>query len=78
MGGWNELRLEAQGDQFDAWLNGRWTASFTNPDRYRGKPASADRHAGFVGVLMSKGCGSIRRIEIEERPRASSADDRPP
>jgi hypothetical protein len=65
-GAWNELELEVQGEHYVARLNGRETSRFTNPDPYRGKPASSDPHAGFLGFFVRKGQLRLRNIEVEE------------
>ena len=66
-GDWNELEVEVAGSCHVARLNGKQTASFANPDSYRGKPASAAPHAGFIGLLIRKGEVWLRNIEVEVR-----------
>jgi lipid-binding SYLF domain-containing protein len=68
VGDWNELELDVEENRFTVRLNGKETAQFTNSDSYRGKPASADPRAGFVGLLMRKGRMAVRDVELEERP----------
>lgn len=62
--GWNELEVEARGNDFIVRLNGVETAKLTNDDEWRGKPASANADAGFVGVLL----GDPTRKPQERRP----------
>jgi hypothetical protein len=66
-GDWNDLEVEVEGHRHVARLNGRQTARFNNPDPYRGKPASAAAHAGFIGLFMRKGEVWLRDIEVEDR-----------
>jgi len=63
---WNDLEVEIEGARHVVRLNGKQTARFVNPDAYRGKPASATPHAGFIGVGMRKGEVWLRNVEVEE------------
>jgi len=73
IGDWNDLELEVEENRFTVRLNGKETAQFTNSDTYRGKAASADPHAGFVGLLMRKGRMAVRNIDLEERAHGEQA-----
>jgi lipid-binding SYLF domain-containing protein len=64
VGDWNDLELDVEGNHFSVRLNGKETAQFVNSDSYRGKPASADPHAGFISLLLRKGRMAVRQIEI--------------
>ncbi len=50
-GDWNELEVEARGNEYTVRLNGVETARFTNSDEWRGKPARSGEDAGYVGIL---------------------------
>ncbi|MBI5548036.1 MAG: DUF1080 domain-containing protein [Deltaproteobacteria bacterium] len=62
---WNELEIQVTGSQYTMRLNGRETARFSNADRYRGKPAAAGPHSGFIGVLMRRGSASFSNVQVE-------------
>jgi lipid-binding SYLF domain-containing protein len=66
IGDWNDLELDVEENRFTVRLNGKETAQFTNPDSYRGKPASTHPHAGFIGLLMRNGRMDVRNVELEE------------
>jgi hypothetical protein len=53
-GDWNEIELEARGNDFKVRLNGKETARFTNNDSYRAKLAASGPDAGYVGILMGE------------------------
>lgn len=78
IGDWNDLELEVEDNRFNVRLNGKETARFTNPDAYRGKPASTDPHAGFIGLLMRNGRMAVRNIELDEHaPEEDKTEDQP-
>ena len=51
-GEWNEIEIEARGDDYTVRLNGVETARFTNTDSWRGRLAASGTEAGHVGILM--------------------------
>jgi len=51
---WNDLEVEMRGDELSVRLNGVETARLSNTDNYRGQPAAADPHAGFIGIVAGE------------------------
>jgi hypothetical protein len=62
-GDWNEITIEAHGNEFTVRLNGVETARFANPDTGRGVAASAIESSGYIGFLL----GAERRTAATPR-----------
>jgi 3-keto-disaccharide hydrolase/GMC oxidoreductase len=62
---WHELEIEVIGQRYRVVLNGEQATSFENSDGYRGKPHSADRASGFIGVQTHTGNVAFRDIRIK-------------
>ncbi|MGC4117101.1 MAG: DUF1080 domain-containing protein [Myxococcales bacterium] len=66
----NELEVEVHGEELVVRLNGAETARYANSDEWRGKPASENAQAGFIGLLLGE--------EPRARRGQSGPETRPP
>lgn len=60
-GEWHELRVEAHGQRYRAFLDGKATTELKNTDAFRGKPPESDPASGFVGIRLERG-----RVELDQ------------
>ncbi len=65
-GVWHDYEVEVTGDLYKLKLNGQPTATFTNTDPKRGRPASEDPFFGFIGVQAHTGLTAFRNIRLKE------------
>jgi choline dehydrogenase-like flavoprotein len=65
-GQWHDYEVEVTGDLYKVRLNGQPTATFTNTDPKRGRPAKEDPFFGFLGVQAHTGLTAFRNIRIKE------------
>jgi len=63
---WHDYEIAVIGDLYTVKLNGKPTATFSNTDPQRGRPASEDPFFGFIGVQSHTGLTAFRNIRIKE------------
>lgn len=66
---WNDFTIEVgkngAGDIFIVHLNGEPTTTYTNTDKYRGKPLADDADSGWIGLQSHTGRVGFRNIRIK-------------
>jgi hypothetical protein len=65
-GVWHDYEIEVTGELYKVKLNGQPTATFTNTDPKRGRPAAEDPFFGFLGVQSHSGLTGYRNVRIKE------------
>jgi hypothetical protein len=56
-GDWNHYRLEARGDTFTVWINGKEAVRYTNPDFPHGGPIGLQIHPGLAMKVQFRNIG---------------------
>jgi hypothetical protein len=67
-GEWNDLEIEVVADNYTATLNGYQTATFTNKNLNRGRPAGGNTPSGYLGLQEHTGAVAFRAIRIKKLP----------
>ena len=63
-GRWYEYEIDVQGQTYAVRLDGQQVTTFTSTDTFRGKSASDDPHAGYIGLQSHTGRVAYRNIRI--------------
>jgi hypothetical protein len=66
-GRWNDYEIDVQGDTYTVRLNGKDTTTFSNKDAYRGKSATVDPLAGYLGLQAHTGQVAFRMIRVKRK-----------
>jgi hypothetical protein len=66
---WNDFTIQVRksgaGDIYSVHLNGEPTTTYTNTDKYRGKPLADDADSGWIGLQSHTGRVGFRNIRIK-------------
>ncbi|HET6408834.1 MAG TPA: DUF1080 domain-containing protein [Chthoniobacteraceae bacterium] len=58
IGDWNKIRLEAKGDNYTVWLNGKKVTEYTNPGFKNAGPIGLQIHAGVKMKVEFRNIGA--------------------